>query len=95
MLTYWQLWAKTSECNRWHALPFHLLDVAAAAEVLWDSLPHEANAVAVQAFGDELSPRRICVFFAAAHDIGKANRFFQAKDHSQHRRLRDLAKSGI
>jgi CRISPR-associated endonuclease/helicase Cas3 len=90
MLTYWQLWAKTSECNRWHALPFHLLDVAAAAEVLWDRLPHEANAVATQASGDELSARRICVFFAAAHDIGKANRFFQAKDHSQHRRLREL-----
>src|SRR5207247_8267465 len=76
--------------NRWHALPFHLLDVAAAAEVVWDRLPHEAQAIATQALRDEASARRICVFLAGAHDIGKANRFFQAKDRSQHARLCEL-----
>jgi CRISPR-associated endonuclease/helicase Cas3 len=90
VLTYSQLWAKTAAGNRWHALPFHLLDVAAAAEVVWDRLPRKAHAVATQAIGDELSARRVCVFLAGTHDIGKANRFFQAKDRSQHDRLRDL-----
>src|SRR5712692_2718416 len=90
MLTYSQLWAKTGVGNRWHALPFHLLDVAVAAEALWDRLPHQAHAVATQALGDEPSAKRICVFLAGAHDIGKANRFFQAKDRSQHDRLCSL-----
>jgi CRISPR-associated endonuclease/helicase Cas3 len=76
--------------NGWHALPFHLLDVAAAAEVVWDRLPDEAHALATQALEDEPSARRICVFLAAAHDIGKANRFFQAKARSQYGRLRKL-----
>jgi CRISPR-associated endonuclease Cas3-HD len=90
MLTYVQLWAKTGVGNRWHALPFHLLDVAAAGEILWDRLPYEARALPAKAFGDELSARRICVFLAGAHDIGKANRFFQAKASSQHERLCNL-----
>ena len=90
MLTYWQVWAKTAAGDRWHALPYHLLDVAAAAGALWERLPRQARTVAVQAFGDEQSARRICVFLAGAHDIGKANRFFQAKDRSQNGRLRGL-----
>jgi CRISPR-associated endonuclease/helicase Cas3 len=90
VLTYSNLWAKTGAGNRWHALPFHLLDVAAAAEVLWDRLPNEARAVPAQAFADQPNARRVCVFLAGAHDIGKANRYFQAKDRSQHSRLREL-----
>jgi CRISPR-associated endonuclease/helicase Cas3 len=39
---------------------------------------------------DEPIARRICVFLAGAHDIGKANRFFQAKSLSQHGHLREL-----
>ncbi|HEV3146947.1 MAG TPA: CRISPR-associated endonuclease Cas3'', partial [Gemmataceae bacterium] len=90
MLTYSQLWAKTGAGKWWHALPFHLLDVAAAAEVLWDRLPHEGHSLAARVLGDGPSARRICVFLAGAHDIGKANRFFQAKDRSQHDRLKEL-----
>ena len=90
MLTYWQVWAKTGSGERWHALPYHLLDVAAAAEALWDRLPRQALVLANQALGDESNARRTCVFLAGAHDVGKANRFFQAKDRSQHRRLREL-----
>lgn len=90
MLTYSQLWAKTAVGNLWHALPFHLLDVAAAAEAVWDRLPHEAHVIATQSLGNKASARQICVFLAGAHDLGKANRFFQAKDRSQHGRLREL-----
>jgi CRISPR-associated endonuclease/helicase Cas3 len=90
VLTHWHLWAKTGKGNQWHALPFHLLDVAAAAEVLWDRLPHEAQAEVSHALGNQAHAKRVCVFLAGAHDIGKANRFFQAKDRTQHTRLRQL-----
>jgi CRISPR-associated endonuclease/helicase Cas3 len=90
MLTYLQLWAKTAPDNKRHALPFHLLDVSAAAEVLWDRLPHQTNRVAIQALGEATTARQICVFFAGAHDIGKANRSFQAKSRPQYTRLSAL-----
>ncbi len=90
MLTYSQLWAKTTTDDRWHGLPYHLLDVAAAAESLWDRLPPSAGQLAAQAFDDAPIARRACVFLAAAHDIGKANRFFQAKARSQYARLTAL-----
>src|SRR5271166_245554 len=90
MLTYWDLWAKTGTCNRWHALPFHLLDVAAAADVLWDRQPANAHALARQALGEKRCARQICVFLAATHDIGKANRYFQAKALSEYTRLGKL-----
>ncbi len=90
MLTYSQLWAKTGSANLWHALPFHLLDVAAAAEAVWDRLPRNATAVATEAVGNDRRAKRICVFLAGTHDIGKANRFFQAKAHTQHSRLCEL-----
>ncbi len=91
MLTFWQLWAKTGANNTWHALPYHLFDVAAAAEALWDRLSHAARSLPAEAVRDESSARHLCVFLAGAHDIGKANRFFQAKAQSQHDRLRALA----
>lgn len=84
--TYWQLWAKTSTDDRWHALPCHLLDVAAAAEALWHRLPYSSRALPLQIFGERIAAR-ICVFLAAAHDVGKANRYFQAKTNRQYKRL--------
>ena len=78
MLTHWQLWAKTAAGSRWHALPYHLLDVAAAAEALWDRMPSASRALPIRAMGHEGSAKRTCFFLAAAHDIGKANRYFQA-----------------
>lgn len=90
MLAYWQLWAKTASGNRWQALPYHLLDVAAAAEVLWDRLPPSSRALASQAFVTDTNAKRVSVFLAATHDIGKANRYFQAKVHCQYDRLLEL-----
>jgi CRISPR-associated endonuclease/helicase Cas3 len=89
-LTYWHLWAKTGADGRWHGLPYHLLDVAAAAEVLWDRLPSTARTLPAQVFDSQTTAMRTCVFLAAAHDIGKANCHFQAKSSAQHARLSEL-----
>lgn len=93
MLMGSELWAKTgSPPTEWHALPCHLLDVGAAAELLFDTLPlHVQENIA--AWLDTTLPqaRAQVVFLAAAHDIGKANPYFQAKDASQAKRLRQLA----
>lgn len=76
-----RLWAKTDKgSDRWHALPCHLLDVAATAEALWDSLPHAARAVPLLLDASPKVCRKAVVFLAAAHDVGKANVFFQTKD---------------
>ena len=88
-MTYWQLWAKTAVDDRWHALPYHLLDVTAAAEILWSRLPSNSRALPLHIFG-EPAAARICVFLAASHDVGKANRYFQAKADCQYERLRQL-----
>lgn len=92
-----ELWAKTDRStSKWHALPYHLVDVGAAAEALWARLPTASRKVAIDAFGDEDLALRCVVFLAAAHDVGKANRFFQKKDPRQADRLAvlgfDLAK---
>lgn len=75
------LWAKTEPgTDRWHALPYHLLDVAATANALYSLLPPASRATAGLAFGAEDTARTVSVFLAAAHDVGKANIFFQSKD---------------
>ncbi len=87
-----RLWAKTDpSSNRWHALPYHLVDVGAAAGELFDRLPATSRRVAIGALCDEVTARRCVAFLAATHDIGKANRYFQAKDPRQMDRLADLA----
>lgn len=93
MSTYWDLWAKTSTDGRWHTLPYHLLDVAAAAEALWDRLPPTSRECILNAFGTSVDVKNVVAFLAGAHDIGKANRFFQAKNKHQADRLRDLGYS--
>lgn len=99
MGTYWDLWAKSRNDGAWHALPFHLLDVGAAAEGLWTRLPSGSRAVPIGALGDEGRARSTVAFLAAAHDIGKANRWFQGKAWSQKERLRQagfpLAPDGL
>lgn len=75
-----ELWAKTSQDGRWHPLPYHLLDVAACASALLQRAPWCLAGV----------DAKLAVFLAAAHDVGKANRFFQRKDPDQKRRLEKL-----
>jgi CRISPR-associated endonuclease/helicase Cas3 len=89
VLSYYDLWAKTGSDRRWHALPFHLLDVAATAGVLWDRLPAGSLACPNQSLGLETA-KSCCVFLAASHDIGKCNPYFQAKSPSDYDRLAQL-----
>jgi CRISPR-associated endonuclease/helicase Cas3 len=85
--TFFQLWGKTGALGVWHALPYHLVDVAAAAEALWERLPDASQVVPRRAFGGSPTAESIVLFFAAAHDVGKANRWFQAKAACQTERL--------
>jgi CRISPR-associated endonuclease/helicase Cas3 len=87
--SYFDLWAKTDKKDeaRWHALPFHLVDVGVCAEVLWDYLPALSKQIALKAFGSDAGARKWLAFFAAIHDVGKANRYFQAKNIEQKKRL--------
>ena len=85
------LWAKTERNgDRWHALPYHLLDVGATASVLWDNLPESSQNCATRVFNNPTTARQCVIFLAAAHDIGKANRYFQAKDPRHIPRLAHL-----
>ena len=89
--TYFHLWAKTPReigQTDWHPLPYHLLDVAAVAELL----------IANNSFLDQIAERegvdagtlrRVVVFLVALHDIGKACHGFQAKSDEQWPRVRD------
>lgn len=85
-----ELWAKTgSNEGEWHSLPCHLLDVAACAEVLWDSLPNGLRESLSEQLGiSSFDTRSLVCFLAASHDIGKANPYFQAKAEEHRPRLR-------
>ncbi len=87
----YQLWAKADrDTNRYHALPYHLLDVGACAEQLWDHLPNASKCIALSVFGSEPEARKCVSFLAAIHDVGKLNRYFQAKSPPQCSRLGHL-----
>jgi hypothetical protein len=83
-----RLWAKTDRgSDKWHALPYHLIDVGSAASALWDRLPEPTKRPAMDALGGPDTAKRVALFLAASHDIGKANRFFQSKSPSRLRAL--------
>ncbi|MBX3119699.1 MAG: CRISPR-associated helicase Cas3' [Fimbriimonadaceae bacterium] len=90
---YFRLWAKTDPNGLWHSLPYHLLDVAATAEVLWERLPERSRTVAVRQFPSLRMARITCIFLAACHDIGKANRYFQGQVDQFREALKDLSVS--
>lgn len=89
---FFPIWAKTcrSDPEKFHALPYHLIDVGASALALWDRLPSRSKILAIDCFEDEGHASRVCSFLAAAHDIGKANGFFQKKSREQAARLERL-----
>lgn len=91
LIEAFRLWAKSDPAgDRWHSLPFHLIDVGEMAGALWDLLPENSKAIPIRSFGDSETARRVAMFLAASHDVGKANRYFQAKDPRQQERLADL-----
>src|SRR4051812_44032758 len=94
------LWAKSrrGQTPLFHPLLFHLLDVAAVAEAIWDYVlsPAMKRAIAAE-FGldtNVATARWWVIFLAGTHDIGKASPAFQYcfADNSLHCRL---AKAGF
>ena len=77
------LWAKTTsdrakDATVYHPLLCHMIDVAAVAGLVWD---HCLSKLLRDKIERSLSPdpRAKLIFFAAAHDIGKASPGFQKK----------------
>lgn len=72
-------WGKTNDQGGWHPLPYHCLDVAAVVHALLRA-DHRLSALV-----DRLSPlpsdvtRKLLLFFAAVHDVGKFAPTFQHK----------------
>lgn len=89
MLEASELWAKTGPSPEvWHSLPCHLLDVAACAEALWDSLPPDFVAALAENLQITVEEAKLLAcFLAGSHDTGKANPFFQAKSPDHGKRL--------
>lgn len=77
------LWAKTDpeDSSVWLPLYIHLSDAARTMARLWDEwVPKNVrNLFARHCCGSEELARKVLVFLAGAHDIGKATPIFQAK----------------
>ncbi len=78
------LWAKSrggEQGSPFHPLLFHLLDVAAVTEAIWDRVLSLAMKRAIAAGlglgADVAAARGWIIFLAGAHDIGKASPAFQ------------------
>ncbi len=87
------LWSKARrDDGAYHPLLYHLLDVAACAEGLWEhALTLEARAQLARDLNlSEDEVRRMFLFLAAAHDIGKASPAFQTKITALREALREL-----
>lgn len=93
MIDSWHLWAKTDrdeeQPERWHALPWHLLEVGAVAQLLWErSLPQQSkNRICARLGLSEDEAGRFIGFLASLHDIGKASTRFQSMSREQVIRL--------
>jgi CRISPR-associated endonuclease/helicase Cas3 len=79
---YWRYRGKASPpdetSDRWHLLPFHMLDVAAMMEVLLDQRPEWVEIGAASAGWSVQQFRAAVTYFAILHDLGKFARSFQA-----------------
>ncbi|MGW3564448.1 CRISPR-associated helicase Cas3' [Streptomyces sp. NPDC000941] len=85
----------------WNPLFAHLLDTAACAGELWDRyLSVSVRARLTEAFGDEdaVLARRVVMFFAALHDLGKASSCFLRRFGKRARYAKDaeaLRRAGL
>jgi CRISPR-associated endonuclease/helicase Cas3 len=68
-------WAKTRETvdgtTQTHPLVYHLLDVAAVADVLLERFPKRLERLAALLDADAAELRGVIVRLAALHDLGK------------------------
>ena len=74
------LWGKTNRIDdsEWLPLYVHMVDSAAMASKIWDTwVPQGTKAVIVEDLGnDEVLARKLMIFMAGIHDIGKATPVF-------------------
>ena len=82
MQAYWRYRGKSSPRDeagdRWHLLPFHMLDVAAVMEALLDQRPAWVQVCAASLGWGVAQFRAAAVYFALLHDLGKFARSFQS-----------------
>ena len=96
------LWAKKLD-DRWLPLTVHLLDTAITAKWLWENwlcMGVKRNiATGIFHNGDNVTmelAKRVLVFLACAHDLGKASPIFQAKPSFQaNRQLDEILRERI
>jgi CRISPR-associated endonuclease/helicase Cas3 len=96
-----QLWAKTDrdDPRRWHALPYHLIEVGAVAKVMWDEvvpLSRKRHWAARLGLGDDPDlAGRFLAFIAATHDLGKCTPVFEGQRLAEVQRKRLQASLGL
>lgn len=77
------IWGKTNRVDdsEWLPLYVHMADSAAVATKIWDTWVPQGtkDVIARDLGGDEKLARKLAVFLAGVHDIGKATPVFQAK----------------
>lgn len=77
------IWGKTNRIDdtEWLPLYVHMVDSAAMATKIWDTwMPQGTKDVIIRdCGGDEELAKKLAVFLAGIHDIGKATPVFQAK----------------
>lgn len=93
------LWAKTDrkQPERWHALPWHLIEVSAVAHQLWEHgvpLAQRRDFSAKLGVDEDLAGRWVG-FIAAIHDVGKASIEFQQLVPVQRERIEHATDGAI
>lgn len=77
------IWGKTNRVDdsEWLPLYVHMADSAAMSAKIWDTwVPQGTKAVIARDLGDDYDlARKLMIFLAGVHDIGKATPVFQAK----------------
>lgn len=96
------VWAKTNMRDpsdlKWLALPQHAADTMLTAGKIWDEfLAVHVKTLLSEAFNGEDPARRVTLFLAGCHDVGKATPAFekQARGETGERRLSALETAGL
>jgi CRISPR-associated helicase Cas3/CRISPR-associated endonuclease Cas3-HD len=88
-----QVWAKTADAYNtdadstglWLSLHQHLVDTAGIADILWDRFwPEQTKNLITSTIGDEDQARKLYVFLACVHDVGKCSPGFQNMARNTH-----------
>jgi CRISPR-associated endonuclease/helicase Cas3 len=93
---YQRLWGKADrETGEIHALIYHMLDVAAVAQVLWDESLTDGvrTQIAAALRLDITAAGRLLAFWAGTHDLGKASPCFQSRNVTACRQLVEAANA--